>query len=197
MIKNKTHTARIDLIEIEPELQEIAKQYGTIVDNNFLEFVPNSPYDYIIMNPPFDNGEKHLLMAIQIATNQNSNCTIRCILNAETIRNPYSIQRKQLANLLEHYNATIEYIQNGFSNAERETDVEIAMISVTILNKKENYFDANLEQDSEYFGELNERALQTPNRIENIVQDFQRAKEMYSEGVAQIRRAQEIMKHHT
>ena len=181
MIKNQSRTATIHLIEIEPELQQIAKQYGTIVDNDFLEFNPDCPYDFIIMNPPFDNGDKHLLHAIEISDDQNT--TIRCILNAETIRNPYSQSRKQLVNLLEHHQANIEYIQNGFSDAERTTNVEVAMISITLKKQSTNdYFsNATLDKDSDYFGELNEQSLQTPDRLNNIVQDFKRAQKLYSE----------------
>ena len=39
------------------------------------------------MNPPFSEGDKHLLKAINIMKNGGQ---IVCILNAETIKNPYS-----------------------------------------------------------------------------------------------------------
>jgi len=35
-----------------------------------------------------------------------------CILNAETIKNPYSEKRKLIQKILEDNKATVEYIQN-------------------------------------------------------------------------------------
>ena len=71
-----------------------------------------------------------MLKAIEIAKKTGSK--IICLLNAETIRNPYSNKRKLLTNTLEKYNAEIEFVQNAFSNAERKTDVEVAIIRVEI-----------------------------------------------------------------
>ena len=99
VIKYKSNKCHIHLIELEPELQEITKQYGQIVHYDFLTFEPDTQYDYIIMNPPFDNGDAHLLKAWEIATNTE----IICLLNAETIRNPYSSTRKALANIIEQH----------------------------------------------------------------------------------------------
>mgnify|MGYP003290709934 CR=1 FL=1 len=61
------------------------------------------------MNPPFSNGDKHLLKALQIQQNGGK---VVCLLNAETIRNPYTETRKTLVDLLEKYEAEIEYIEN-------------------------------------------------------------------------------------
>jgi hypothetical protein len=54
------------------------------------------------------------------------------LLNAETLKNPYSNSRKELINQLEKYNANIEYIENAFLDAERKTNVEIALIYIDI-----------------------------------------------------------------
>ena len=81
------------------------------------------------MNPPFSNGEKHLLKAIKM---MKFGGQIVCLLNAETVRNPYTQLRKELADLLEKYEASIEYIDEAFEKAERKTDVEIALIYIDI-----------------------------------------------------------------
>ena len=57
---------------------------------------------------------------------------IRCILNAETLRNLYSDQRRELAKRLKDLNAEVEFVQDGFKDAERSTDVEIALVRVSI-----------------------------------------------------------------
>jgi hypothetical protein len=78
-------------IEKDKQLQEmlIGKKYQ-VIDNDFLAYEPDMIFDYIIMNPPFSNGEKHFLKAWGIARNTE----IVCLLNAENINNPYSESRK-------------------------------------------------------------------------------------------------------
>ena len=57
---------------------------------------------------------------------------IRCILNAETIRNPYTNRRKLLCQWLQELEAEIEFVENAFVDAERQTDVEVALIKLDI-----------------------------------------------------------------
>ena len=74
------------------------------------------------MNPPFHDGAKHLIKALNILT---AGGEIACILNAETIRNPFSNERKDLIRKLEEMeNYSVDFIQNAFE----DTDVEIALI---------------------------------------------------------------------
>lgn len=55
----KTWRARVDVVEIQPELAdrlELSGEYGRVVCADFLNVVPNYPsnYDRVVMNPPFD-----------------------------------------------------------------------------------------------------------------------------------------------
>lgn len=133
----------IDAIEIDDNLQMFLKgKKYKVVYNDFLKFNTYKKYDLIIMNPPFSCGDKHLLKAIDM---QKDGGEIVCILNAETIRNPYSNTRKDLVRKLTELNADIEYIENAFIDAENETNVEIALIKISILKKKnESYILENL-----------------------------------------------------
>lgn len=120
----------IDCIEKDTNLQHILTGEGfRVVYNDFLKFNTYKKYDLIIMNPPFSEGAAHLLKALKM---QKDGGNIICLLNAETIKNPYTQQRKELVEILKTYNADIEYIENSFSEAERKTDVEIALIKVVI-----------------------------------------------------------------
>lgn len=122
---------RADCIESDSNLCAIlrGKSYR-VCNDDFLLYDDDKHFDLIIMNPPFSNGDEHLLKAISIAEKTGSK--IICLLNAETIKNPYSNKRKLLLNTLEKYNADIEYVQNAFLGAERKTDVEVAIIHVEI-----------------------------------------------------------------
>ena len=97
----------IDCIEINPELRATLKGKGySVVHDDFLTFEPRYHYDLIIMNPPFDKGATHLLKALSI---QERGGRVICILNAETLRNPYTNERKVLVKKLDDLNASITY----------------------------------------------------------------------------------------
>lgn len=155
----------VDCIEIDPYLRQILKynfseelrkekgvysyRYGDKLGNNnapffgegihivhddFLTYTPFKQYDLIIMNPPFSDGDKHLLKALKM---QEKGGNIICLLNAETLKNPYTETRRELKKQLEKHNAKIEYIKDAFLSAERKTAVEVALIKVAIEAVKE------------------------------------------------------------
>lgn len=118
-------------IELNPTLRDVLKgREFNIVGDDFLVYDGDEHYDFIIMNPPFSNGDEHLLKAIDFAEKTGSK--IVCLLNAETIKNPYSNKRKLLAQKLKKYNAEFQYITDGFVNAERETDVETVIVRLDV-----------------------------------------------------------------
>lgn len=132
--KDKRKRLDLDCIEISADFRAILKKDGfRVVHDDFLTFRPCKQYKAIIMNPPFSDGAAHLLKALEIMRDGGK---IRCILNAETIRNPCTNERKALVQALNEYGAEIEYIADAFKNAARKTDVEIAFISVDIPDRE-------------------------------------------------------------
>ena len=121
----------IDCIEIEPELQGILRDKGyRVVHDDFLTYHTYKHYDLIIMNPPFSQGARHLLKAIDVQSISGGG--IICILNAETLRNAYTNERKELVQRLSEYGAEIKYYEGAFSVAENPTDVEVAVVRLTV-----------------------------------------------------------------
>ena len=113
----------IHCIEINEERAAVLKDKNyTVVWDDFMTFKPLMPYSKIIMNPPFHAGAKHLLKALQILTEGGE---VVCILNAETIKNPFSRERQDLIRKLESLEEyTTEFVKSAFET----TDVEVAMI---------------------------------------------------------------------
>ena len=99
-----------------------------IIYDDFLEFETYKRYDCIMMNPPFMNADIHILKAIEMQ--QASGGRVIALCNAETLRNPYTRTRKALVEILDKHSADIEYIEHAFIDAERETEVEVALIHV-------------------------------------------------------------------
>ncbi|MSA02181.1 DUF4942 domain-containing protein [Lactonifactor sp. BIOML-A3] len=129
----------IDCIEADQNLQHILKGKNyRLVHNDFLTYDTMKEYDLIIMNPPFSNGCKHLLKAIEMQKRNGG--AIVCLLNAETLKNQYSNDRTTLVKLLTEFNASIEYLQDSFTDAERKTDVEIVLIKVQLPKPQRESF---------------------------------------------------------
>lgn len=127
--------------KLRKEVDAIDSVSVRCIGDDFLAFHTHKKYDCILMNPPFSEGDKHLLKALDMQRKQGG--MVVALLHAETIRNPYTAARKQLCNLLEQYNAKIEYLNHAFSHAERKTNVEIAFISVYVAaeERKSNIWE--------------------------------------------------------
>lgn len=133
--RNKRH---IDVIEIDLSKHPALSDHGfNVVGYDFLKFKSGAIYSTCLMNPPFAEGAKHVLHAWEIL----EDAEIVAILNAETIRNPYSKERQHLVSLIEKH-GEVEFIADAFNgpDAERKTDVEIALVWL----KKES---ATLQKD--------------------------------------------------
>lgn len=91
----------------EQKLKQLTRELETdfllngvhIVHDDFLSFRTFKKYDLILMNPPFSNGDKHLLKAISMQKRTGGG--IVCLLNAETLLNPYTRLRKDLVDELQ------------------------------------------------------------------------------------------------
>lgn len=114
----------IDVIENYPDLIQVlrGKEYD-VVGFDWLTYEGVSYYDAIVMNPPFSEGAKHVLKAFDFLHAGE----IVALLNAETIRNPYSEERKRLVQVIQEF-GDVEYLGDCFSTAERKTDVEVALV---------------------------------------------------------------------
>ena len=107
-----------------------------IIHDDFLTFDSRKSYDLILMNPPFANGDEHLLKAIEMQSRSGGD--ICCILNAETLRNLFSNRRRFLANKLQELGAEVTFLTEAFTDAERKTDVDIAIVKLSIPVPKRN-----------------------------------------------------------
>lgn len=126
---------------VSTELDMLGKLRAHTVHDDFLTYDGRKCYDLIVMNPRFSNGDEHLLKAIELQ--RQSGAEIRCILNAETIINPYTNRRKLLARKLEELGAKVRYEDGAFSSSERGTDVRVALITIPgfVVERKSAIFE--------------------------------------------------------
>ena len=125
----------VDCIEKDQNLRHILKGNGMrVVHDDFLTYDTMKMYDLIIMNPPFSDGCRHLLKAMEMQ--EITGGAIVCLLNAETLKNQCSNDRILLAKKIEQSNGTVEYVQSAFMEAERKTPVEVALVKVQFPKKE-------------------------------------------------------------
>jgi hypothetical protein len=175
--------SRIDVIESDLERQLVlrGKAYN-LVSDDFLGFVPTRRYDGIIMNPPFSHGAQHCLRAWEILAPGGR---LVCLLNAETVRNPYTRERQVLAQALADHGEVRE-LGACFNDREtvRRTGVEVVMV---VLNKAKTdpefgFFDgltaeAILPDVGVPISEV--QAIMEPDTIRDLVDQYNQALAAY------------------
>lgn len=134
-LDNMRYDARTPKQKAEKDrLYEEAKTIESVglhmVHDDFLTYHTYKHYDLILMNPPFENGDLHLLHALDM---QKDGGMVVCLLNAETILNPYTNSRKLLKQKLAEVGAEISFMEDAFSSdAERKAHVDVAVIKANI-----------------------------------------------------------------
>jgi len=183
-ITNNLTNRRVDkdnlyCMEKEPELQYILREKGyRLIGTDFLQYSGEHQFNLILMNPPFSNGDEHLLKAWEIMEEGD----ICCLLNMETIRNPYTERRQLIRKILKDHGKVINLGQ-AFRQAERKTDIEVAMIQLR-KEAKNSRFAFNFKKvTSEEHGELNEETVKnevaTRDIVGNMIRQFQQVKDAY------------------
>ncbi len=173
----------IDCCEIDVTKHATLRDKGyQVVGLDFLLFGNAAIYSHILLNPPFANGAAHVLKAYESMWDGE----IVAIINADTIRNPFSRDRQMLVSLVEQF-GSYEIIEGAFAvpNAERKTDVDVALIylkktaNVTsdIVGDLIGELRADAERGAGLAGDFApEQSLALPNSfVENAVITFNAA----------------------
>lgn len=173
-----SYAEKIHCLEIDPELQAAIRGKGyTLVGTDFLNFWPDEKYNIIIMNPPFSNGDKHLLHAWEILDHGE----IVCLLNSETLNNAYSKNRQLLSSIIEEH-GEVTALGSCFTEAFRKTDVSVSLVYL----KKERTasafsFEAGTDTDkeAEFSGGKLGDEIATRDIVGNMVLDYDRCREKF------------------
>lgn len=179
---NLVRSNDVDCCEIDIQRHPVLREHGyQVVGIDFLSMTQGAQYTHIIMNPPFADGAKHVLQAWNLLWDGE----IVAIINADTLRNPYSAERKMLARLIEAH-GDVEFIQDAFigEGVERETAVEVALIW---LNKNADVqldvfgltqdLKADAGPDAPDLGTMGNEVMLPTSTIENMVRVFDSAVE--------------------
>lgn len=172
----------IDVCELDMGKHPILRgKRLNVVGSDFLKMTSGALYSHIVLNPPFAEGARHVLKAWDILWDGE----IVAILNAETIRNPFSRERQFLVDLIEKH-GEVEFIEGAFivPEAERKTSVDVALVwlkkSADVANDIVGDLLSNLKKDeteeSVIGGYQAPHELALPNSfVENSVRAFNAA----------------------
>lgn len=172
---NRHNSYNVCAIEIDNKCRNVLLSKNVkVIDSDFLLYNGLEQFDLIIANFPFSDGDKHLHKALDVLFSGQ----IVCLLNAETIKNPYTNSRKDLVSKLNKLDAKIEYLQNAFSDADRKTNVETALIYISKIRDVETELFNDVSSSEDSFNDLRDSfEVATKDNIHNIVQRYNQDKE--------------------
>ena len=146
-----------------------------VIGTDFLNITADkiSHIDAIIMNPPFSEGDKHILHAYNIAP---GGAQIIALCNAETVSNLYSKTRRELKQLIKDF-GSFEDLGSCFNTSERQTDVHVTLINLNKPTEQgENEFEGFfMEEEPDEQGE----GIMPYNFIRDLVQRYITAVELF------------------
>lgn len=158
-------------IELDPGRQAILRDKGyKVIDADFLRYNGLRYFDYLIANPPFEDGASHLLKMWDVA----NGATIRCLLNSETLKNPYTEERKRLVSIIKRYGWSKDLGQ-AFRNAERSTDVFVSLVHLNDTRKGEAFrldFEPKKANGRLKFEDIDEKGLAPANVFLSYEQQY-------------------------
>ena len=163
--------------EKHPDLRKILQTKCRVIADDFFTVTSDmiSHIDMVVMNPPFSNADAHIMHAYNTAPN---GCRIVAICNESTVKNPYSVSRKNLCTTIENY-GNVEYLDDCFKDAERTTGVNVALIRITKSGVNSNTEFEGFFMDEEIEEQGN--GIMSYNVIRDIVNRYVGAVRIYDE----------------
>jgi hypothetical protein len=165
--------------EITPDLAKLSSQYGSFLKADFFDLRENdiANVDFIFMNPPFSNAAKHINHAYNIAPD---GCTIVALMNESNLyTNRNYKETSELEFKINNYGFK-ESLGNVFSDAERETNVSVAMVTIykPLRNEKDYFESIDFDLESEDAYEFSD-GIKPFNYIESLVNRYTAAVKEY------------------
>lgn len=175
--------------EINSDLQKIIKSKCMLIAEDFLTLRADqiSHIDVIVMNPPFSADEKHILHAYEIAP---AGCRIIALCNLNTVERPTYEARERLVKIVEDFGG-YEDIGDCFTESERTTQVDIALIKIT--KPGQNYsqeFDGFFMDEDPI--EAQEIGLMPYNVVRDLVQRYTEAIKIFDRQLEEAKRMNDL-----
>jgi len=166
--------ANVNACEIDTQLQKlipckiIADDFFTVTSDQI------SHVQFIVMNPPFNADEKHILHAYNIAP---AGCDIIALCNLSTVKNTYTKQREELRSIVDMY-GSFEELGKCFAESERHTFVEVALIRIKKQgeSREEEFSGFLMDEEPQEAGSY---GIMSYNAVRDLVNRYVAAVKIY------------------
>lgn len=189
----KNGAGEVIACEIDAHLQKLLAGECQLLASDFLEVTSEqiSHVDFIVMNPPFSEGVKHIKHAFEIAP---AGCTIIALCNTSNIENRYSRERAELSELIELYGCS-ENLGSVFDDAERTTSVSVSLVKLYKEGSGENEF-ANyiFSNEEDVLDNNNTEGLVQYNVVRDMVNRYTSAVKLFGETMEATQKINDIAK---
>lgn len=189
----KNGAGEVIACEKEKYLQKLLAGECNLLAEDFLSVKAEqvSHIDYIVMNPPFSNGVKHVKHAFDIAP---AGCTIIALCNTSNLENSYSSERQEFRELIALYGCS-ENLGAVFVESERRTDVQVSLIKLYKEAEGEDEFAGYMFSNEEDILESNKtKGLVQYNVVRDMVNRYTAAVKLFDETLAAANKINEIAK---
>ncbi len=179
--------------EKDPHLRKLLAGECCLIAGDFLTVTPEqvSHIDYIVMNPPFSDGVRHIQHAFEIAP---AGCTIIALCNSSNLEHRYTGARQELYELVELYGCS-EYLGTVFDTAERKTNVSVSLIKLYKEGEAEDEFDGYMFSDEEDCLDRNEtEGIVQYNVVRDMVNRYTSAVKLFDETMEASNKINEVAK---
>lgn len=193
---NENGSAQVIACEKDPNIRKLLNGKCEIIADDFLSVTSEqvSHIDYIVMNPPFSEGARHILHAFDIAP---AGCTIVALCNDDNLERGWRYEKnKQLIETVELYGRR-EYLGDVFSKAERQTNVHVALLKLYKEGEGKDefagYFFSQVDED---IANMNEReGIMQYNIVRDLVNRYVAAVKLFDETLAAANKINETAKY--
>ena len=189
----KNGAGEVIACEKDTHLQKLLAGECQLLASDFLEVTSEqiSHVDFIVMNPPFSEGVKHIKHAFEIAP---AGCTIIALCNTSNIENRYSRERAELHELIELYGC-YENLGSVFDDAERTTSVSVSLVKLYKEGSGENEF-ANyiFSNEEDVLDSNNTEGLVQYNVVRDMVNRYTSAVKLFDETMEATQKINDIAK---
>ena len=189
----KNGAGEVIACEKDTHLQKLLAGECQLLASDFLTVTSEqiSHVDFIVMNPPFSEGVKHIKHAFEIAP---AGCTIIALCNTSNIENRYSRERAELHELIELYGC-YENLGSVFDDAERTTSVSVSLVKLYKEGSGENEF-ANyiFSNEEDVLDNNNTEGLVQYNVVRDMVNRYTSAVKLFDETMEATQKINDIAK---
>ncbi|WP_281642184.1 class I SAM-dependent methyltransferase [Hoylesella loescheii] len=169
--------------EKDKHLQKLLAGECQLLAEDFLSVTAEqvSHIDYIVMNPPFNEGIRHIRHAFEIAP---AGCTIVALCNSTNLEKTWNSEYVTFQELVKLYGNS-EYIGTAFDTAERKTDVGISIVKLYKEGEADEEFaDYLFSNEDDTLNSNETEGLVQYNLVRDLVNRYVSAVKLFDETMA-------------